>query len=79
MTPKQDALRIYSSVYNRIEHLIDENLSKHEKEICKGISMFVVDEIELALKNCSEVNYDLQNMEREFSHWDKTKEEIQKI
>ena len=79
MTPKQDALRIYSSVYNRIEHLIAENLAKDEKEICKGIAMFVVDEIESALKNCSEVNYYLQNMEREFAHWDKTKEEIQKI
>lgn len=79
MTPKQEALRIYSSVYNRIEHLIDENLAKDEKEICKRMAMFVVDEIELALKNCAEVNYDLQNMEREFAHWDKTKDEIQKI
>lgn len=79
MTPKEDALRIYSSVYNRIEHLIDENLAKDEKEICKRMAMFVVDEIEFALKNCAEVNYDLQNMEREFAHWDKTKDEIQKL
>lgn len=62
MTPKQDAIRIYSLVYDQIGNSIIDDLYK--KDVVKEMSALVVNEIELALKNCSEVNYDLQNMER---------------
>lgn len=77
MTPEEDALRIYSSVYHQIGSSIIDDLYK--KDVVKEMSVFVVDEIESALKNCAELNYDLQNMEREFAHWDKTRNEIEKI
>lgn len=86
MTPKEEALRIYSSVYNRIEHVISEDLSKNEKEICKGIAIFVVQEIiketpELVPEETMADDYCTVDwfLNDRYKFWNEVKAEIQKI
>jgi hypothetical protein len=45
MTPKEKALELYWKYYNRIEHTLSEEYSKHETFLCKQCALIALDEM----------------------------------
>jgi hypothetical protein len=75
MTPKEKAGVL---VIKFIKH------SRAERDIkpiqsAKDCALIAVDEIIMALEDYGKSTFELQNMEQDFRHWEKVKEEIQKL
>jgi hypothetical protein len=75
MTPRERALGLYFKYYNRIEHVLSEEYSQHEKFIVKQCALVAADEIKEEL---------ICNLDNEISaihaiYWEKVKREIEKL
>jgi hypothetical protein len=68
MTPKEKALDLYWKYYNRIEHTLSEEYSKHETFLCKQCALIAVEQIlEIIFSD-----YDWQ-------YWNEVKQELEKL
>jgi hypothetical protein len=76
MTPKEKALELYWKYYNRIEHTLSEEYSKHETFLCKQCALIALDEI--LNEYPSQVPKDSYEMERHL-YWQEVKKEIEKL
>jgi endogenous inhibitor of DNA gyrase (YacG/DUF329 family) len=75
MTPKEKALELYWKYYNRIEHTLSEEYSKHETFLCKQCALIALDEI--LNDNWYIATYeDLINRK---AYWEEVKQEIEKL
>lgn len=68
MTPKEKAIDLYSKYYNRIEHTLSEEYSKHEKDVVKECALVTIDEILSVLwHSIDDVKY-FQNVKTEIEN-----------
>ncbi len=76
MTPKEKALELYWKYYNRIEHTLSEEYSKHETFLCKQCALIAVNEILSDYKN-----YLLHENTayKGLMYWKEVKQEIEKL
>jgi hypothetical protein len=67
---------LYWKYYNRIEHTLSEEYSKHETFLCKQCALIALDEI--LNEYPSQVPKDSYEMERHL-YWQEVKKEIEKL
>lgn len=70
MTAKEKALGLWWKYYSRIEHLLSEEYSPHEKDITKKLAVIAVDELIDAIE---------QDESNIINYWLEVKKEIERL